>query len=1051
MKKILLLATSVLFVAFVFLNGKTSAQNCTNIDFSMGNFTNWQGRTGSCCPINLPTPGIVAGRHTIMGAGVDGATCGGLTLPAPGFGQVCRLGNNGTGAQAEGISYTYVVSPATALMVYTYAAVMEDPGHTPAEQPRFEIQVRDASNNIIPCTLYEISAGGGIPGFQNCGSVVWKDWTQVGVDLSGYIGQSVTIEMRTGDCSLSGHYGYGYIVAECQPLELIVEYCEGDTVASITAPDGFQSYLWSTGETTQTIAIQNPNPGISTVTCQITSVTGCTATLSTLINPVIVTANFTYNDNCGLVQFTDNSTVVGSNSPVVNQWNWDYDDAGATGNTNPSSHQYANSGTYDVTLIATSNIGCSDTITLAVPVTELPTAAFTVPTNCGLTNTFNATGSVGGSSAITDYDWNFGDTNTGTGDPVTHTYATSGNWNVQLVVTNADGCSDTLVQPFTNRVYPTADFDVQDVCEYDLANFVDQSVSGNATIVSWDWTFNPGLTSTVQNPSVQFPGNNTYNVELIIETNEGCADTVVLPVNIFDQPVANFTVSEVCLGEASAYTNNSSISSGTIATYTWDFGDPAFPDNGVQNPFISYTADGQYTSQLIVTSTDGCTDTSAFTFNVWPMPQVDFSVDSLVGCYPYTVDFTNLTTINSGNIANYNWNLDNGQTSTNVNDSYMYPNIFGQYTITLEAISDHGCDTSITRPNYITVYPKPTADFTVNAPCLGDGSVFQDQSTVSSGTLNYNWDFDHPNIPNSNLQNPVPAYPQDGQYNVQLIVTTNFGCLDTVIKPADIWPMPEIDFTAGPLVGCYPFTVDFDNLTTINSGTVTYTWNLGNGGGLIPGFETSMMYPNLEQNYTITLHAISDHGCDTSFTRPNYITVHPKPDASFTYTPTDLNVLDNVIHTENFTILGDHYFWDFGDGGTSTDFESYYQYLGDTGHYTITLVTTTNFGCLDTATAIVHIKPTFTIYIPNSFTPNADGLNDFFMVYGINLQNVVMRIFDRWGEELMSFSGQDPMTKGWDGSYKQQPAKQDVYVYRVEVTDINGDFHEFHGQVNLLR
>ncbi len=468
MKKTILKSfTTVLFLLILSITNAIS-QNCNNIDFSLGNFTGWQGRTGTCCPINLPTPGIVGGRHTIVGAGVDPFSCGGLVLPAPGFANVAQLGNSGTGAQAEGISYTYVVDPTTALLVYTYAVVLEDPGHTPAEQPRFEIQVRDAANNLIPCTIYEISAGGGIPGFQTCGAVVWKDWTQVGVDLSGYIGQSVTIEMRTGDCDLGGHFGYGYITAECQPLEIIVEYCEGDTVASLTAPDGFASYLWSTGETTQTIAINNPVPGVSTVSCQVTSVTGCQATLNATINPVIVTAGFSYTDNCGFAQFTDTSSCTGTGA-IVNQWNWDFDDGGATSTLQNPTHQYNNAGTYDVQLIATSNIGCSDTMILSLPITQLPTANFNPPTGCGLTNTFSDNGSTGGSSAIVSYDWDFGDGNTGTGTPVTHTYVTSGTWNIQLVVTNADGCTDTLIQPFTNRAIPVADFTTADVCNYDNA------------------------------------------------------------------------------------------------------------------------------------------------------------------------------------------------------------------------------------------------------------------------------------------------------------------------------------------------------------------------------------------------------------------------------------------------------------------------------------------------------------------------------------------------------------------------------------------------------
>ncbi len=889
MKKHLPKLISLLILSVSLLTNVAFSQNCPNADFTMGNFTNWVGTTGTYNTpqtFNLTVPGIITpAYHNIMAVpGIDPNTAGGLQFIPPGYTVSARLNSQpNTGGAASQLSYSMVVDPTNALFIYNYAVVLNDGGHTPDQQPKFEIMVMDQFNNIIPCTYYEVAAGLGIPGFQTVGSVQWKDWEKVGVDLTAYMGQTVTIRARVAGCvqEQGAHFGYAYLTGECSPLEILVQYCQGDTVATLTAPDGFSNYAWSTGETTQSIVITNPIPGATNITCTITSVTGCVAVLNALVNPVITTAGFTFADNCGLVQFTDTSTCTGTGN-TINQWSWDFDDAGATSTLQNPSHQYPNSGGYNVTLIATSTAGCSDTAIVNVPVAGLPTANFTTPTGCGLTNTFSDNGSLGGSSAITNFDWDFGDLNTGAGTPVNHTYAVSGTWNIQLVVTNADGCTDTLVQPFTNRNIPTAGFNVADVCPYDTAHFIDQSVVANANVIDWDWTVEPGVNiNNTQNPDHLYNGApGVYNVQLIITTDEGCLDTIVQPINIWPVPNPAYTVTEVCLGDFSVYNNTSNISSGAIVDYTWDFGDPLLPDNGLQNPQIEYNTDGLYNTQLIATSDHGCVDTATRSFNVWPMP--------------------------------------------------------------------------------------------------------------------------------------------------------------------------NIDFTAGPLEGCYPFTVMFDNLTTINSGTVNYTWDLDDGNPVVSGFEPSIMYPNMENTYSITLYAVSDHGCDTSFTRPNYITVHPKPTASFTYTPTDLDVIHNVCRTINLSVLGDSYYWDFGNGATSTNFEDYVEYP-DTGYYTMTLVTTTNFGCVDTAQAIVYVKPTFTIYIPNSFTPNEDGMNDFFMVYGYNLTDVTMRIFDRWGENLITMSGTDPVTKGWNGIYKELPAKQDVYVYRVEVIDIFGDYHEFIGQINLLR
>lgn len=881
-----------LFIITTILNISSNSllsQNCPNSDFSAGNFSNWTGMTGTYntpATFNIGTPGIVTpAYHSVVTVpGIDPNTAGGLPTIPPGYTSSAMLNSQGNiNGAASQLSYSMLVDATNSLFIYNYAVVLQDAGHTTNQQPKFEIMVLDPSNNIIACTYYEVAAGTGMPGFHNNGSIRWKEWEKVGVDLTAYMGQVVTIRARVAGCvqEQGAHFGYAYLTAECMPLEIQVEYCQGDTVATLTAPDGFSSYLWSTGETTQSISIVNPIPGTTNITCTITSVTGCSAILNTIVNPVVATAGFSFTDNCGLVQFTDTSSCTGSGN-VINGWDWDFDDAGATSTAQHPSHQYNNPNTYNVTLIATTSAGCSDTVTIPVPVTGLPTASFSTPVGCGLTNTFADSASSGGSSGITTYNWDFGDGTTASGTPVSHTYGSSGTWNIQLVVTNADGCVDTLVQPFTNRNYPTADFIATDVCAYDTADFTDQSVVAGATIVDWDWTMEPGsYIYNTQNPAYKYNGHGVYNVQLIVTTDQSCSDTVVKPVNIWEIPNAAYTVSEVCLGDFSVYTNNSSIGSGAITTYTWDFGDPAFPNNGLQHPMI--------------------------------------------------------------------------------------------------------------------------------------------------------------------------AYNQDGLYNTQLIVGSDHGCLDTTQVSFNVWPMPEIDFTAGPLEGCYPFTVTFDNLSTINSGTMTYSWDLDDGNGLVNGFEPSIMYPNMENTYSITLYAVSNHGCDTSYTRPNYITVHPKPTASFTYTPTNLDVIHSTIRTENLSVLGDHYFWDFGTGDQSTNFEDWYSYPADTGTYIITLITSTNFGCTDTADAIVHVKPVFTIYIPNSFTPNDDGLNDFFQVYGYNLTDVTMRIFDRWGEELITLTGTDPVVKGWDGRYNQNDAKQDVYVYRIEVTDIFGDYHQFIGQINLLR
>jgi hypothetical protein len=162
------------------------SQSCENINFEMGDFTHWVGKTGSCCPINLPTTGIVPGRHTIMTniTAKDPHTNNLLSLIPPGYAYSARLGNDNTGAQAEGLSYTLTVGANNSLFIYNFAVVLEDPNHIATQQPRFQIRVTDQLGQLIhACTEYTVVAAATIPDFQSWGTIRWRDWTTVGLDL----------------------------------------------------------------------------------------------------------------------------------------------------------------------------------------------------------------------------------------------------------------------------------------------------------------------------------------------------------------------------------------------------------------------------------------------------------------------------------------------------------------------------------------------------------------------------------------------------------------------------------------------------------------------------------------------------------------------------------------------------------------------------------------------------------------------------------------------------------------------------------------------------
>ncbi|MDN5204706.1 SprB repeat-containing protein [Fulvivirgaceae bacterium BMA10] len=223
-----------------------------------------------------------------------------IPVLAPGSRSSYRLGNDDVNAQAEKITYTFKVTPESSLFLYQYAIVLEDPGHDPEDQPKFEIIVTENGKIFDDkCGYYKVVAAEDIPGFKTYkghrnkkdAEVRYKTWTSVGIDLTHLMGRKISIEFSTYDCKRKAHFGYAYLNARHARLELKVKYCPGDDYATITAPEGF-NYLWNTGEKSRSIKVDSDELD-KDYYCTLTSVTGCEVTLQVeeIIKPKIINAS----------------------------------------------------------------------------------------------------------------------------------------------------------------------------------------------------------------------------------------------------------------------------------------------------------------------------------------------------------------------------------------------------------------------------------------------------------------------------------------------------------------------------------------------------------------------------------------------------------------------------------------------------------------------------------------------------------------------------------------------------------------------------------------
>lgn len=243
------------------LSAQSQTATCpSNIDFESGDFSGWECKTGvvrangGLNEIIWSVPGEVPEQHTIIpSSNTELDPYGLFPKSCPnGSGYSIRLGNDKSGAEAEGLSFTYLIpsTVTTFSIIYHYAIVLQDPGHNAEQQPRFKAKVFDVlTNQEINCVSFDFTAASSLPGFLPSLSfpqVVYKDWTPITVDLSAYAGRQVRVEFATSDCTLGGHFGYAYVdvSSSCNGTISGSYQCAGDNFVNMTAPYGFLGYTW---------------------------------------------------------------------------------------------------------------------------------------------------------------------------------------------------------------------------------------------------------------------------------------------------------------------------------------------------------------------------------------------------------------------------------------------------------------------------------------------------------------------------------------------------------------------------------------------------------------------------------------------------------------------------------------------------------------------------------------------------------------------------------------------------------------------------------------
>lgn len=586
-------------------------------------------------------------------------------------------------------------------------------------------------------------------------------------------------------------------------------------------------------------------------------------------------------------------------------------------------------------------------------------------------------------------------------------------------------------------------------CEGATITFENQSYGAS----SYKWDFGvPGVTSDTSNlfqPTFTFPAPGTYTVTLVANPGWPCTDTSIQVFEVNEQLEISFTKEGPQCFKDNSFDFVGSLNGPAGTVLTWDFGPNATPTSSnqllVNN--VSFTQSG-YIPVTLSAVFSSCFRTVTDSILIISQPTADFELPPGAFCDGFIKDFINTTQ----NGTTYSWDFGvlgiNTDVSTDVNPSYTYTTQ-GTYEVTLIASNNTVCNDTVKK--MIDVIESIVASFTHNDSLCITGNSFNFVG-ATTGPTDYTvlWDFG----PNASIStsdqlivNDV-SYSTPGTHTVILTISTA-ECSDSVTSTIYIYNEPTIDFQIDDKLKCAPYVGQFVNLSTSET-PAQYLWDFGDGTTSTLT-NPSHAYPNAG-SYDVQLTLITTEGCirTLNLLRPNYVIVHPSPISKFSVNPLITNICDSEITFTDRSSGALTYLYLMDDeGGYSTASNPVYSYQTDGQKRPIQIVTN-EFGCQDSSYQQLYIEP-FTVYIPNTFTPDGNQFNNVFepVIY-LPVSYWEFRVLNRWGETL--FISEDS-EYGWDGTYNGKLLKDDTYTYVLKYISCEGYSipKVITGHVNLLK
>jgi len=828
------------------------------------------------------------------------------------------------------------------------------------------------------------------------------------------------------------------------------------------------TYFWSYGNTISynpnLLSMYFPSDSVTNVyplTLTLTNACGTdTYVDSVTVLPDLVNGGFVTTADAGCSPLTVTLTNTTFNTNLSATWNLD----------DPLNTIVANQNSIQFTYYATNNItqtynpflvvtdGCaSDTIVanLSVFANPLPIISASQTNLCAGT-TVDFSGTITGGDTGFGYDWDFGGLGTSISSTPSFTFPSGSSQGLAIPVTltatsptyfgtNCSNTTTTVIYVYNNPDTSQISFNTTEGCS-DLGVTISNLPSASNQINWGDGTvdFNNSHTyinngaTLISNP-VEINSTITYGTIPALS----CTTFSNQIVNVYPIPLPQIFASgfNVCDDENIDLIASTSNNQNIGITYLWDFGTLGTSTN--VNTSISYNNGTSIGNQNTVsltafqnTSGTVCSATVLENIVVYETPDLSSAIfNNQEGCSPL------LTSIDNLPVSTYTFNWGDGVTTSAPNHLYINQSSAPlNYNVTINGSNFYPTIPLLTCSSVanqiVEVNPQPIAAFTFDQPdaCFYPPVIATMQNTSLFGVAPYTWNINGTSNSNS-LATYQTSFNTPGIHPIELVVTNQFGCTDSVTNSFIIHELPTAQLNIPNNQLCLGTTAEF---AVTGTNISISTWDFGDGTVLnLLNPSTLSHYYNQPGVYSIEATLTSNLGCVNTLTFQNYLIVHPSPTASFLTNTLSADIVFPYFEFYNYSQGGTNYSWDFGDSNFSTDTNPTHTYQ-NIGNYLVQLTVSNEYNCIDIATEIINVEG-IVMFVPSAFTPlDYNGVNDVFKPSFSSTEGIEFyefSIYNRWGVKIFQTNDVD---EAWIGNSQEHPpgddnyyAQNDVYTYQV--------------------